>query len=100
MQTPAIPTPDTIAYAGINWTKFDMRRPGASEPELEYCADGEGMFIVKQEREGFFLYQKGFLVTALGSLLPAAIERATTYMRTANPVLYQSLKAGDGGLTK
>lgn len=99
MQKPANPTPDTIACAGITWTKYDMRRPGASEPDLEYCADGEGMFIVKQEKEGFFLYQKGFLVTALGSLLPAAIERATTYMSAANPVLYQSLKAPDGGPT-
>lgn len=96
MQKPANPTPDSITCAGITWTKFDMRLAGASEPEFEFNADGEGIFIIKEEVEGFFLYHDGFLVAALGSLLPAAVEKATSHMQTTNPVLCQSLRAKGG----
>lgn len=91
MQKSAHPTPSTIICDAITWTKLDMRLAGASEPAFEYCADGEGLFVVKEEKEGFFLYQEGLLVKALGSDAKSAIAHATAHLKHANGTLYRDL---------
>lgn len=91
MHKDAHPTPSTIICEAITWTKFDMRLAGASEPGFEYCADGEGLFVVKEEKEGFVLYQEGLMMKVLGADAKEAIADATAHMKQVNPTLYRDL---------
>lgn len=51
---------------------------------VEYCADGDGFFVVRETKEGFKLFDQGDFVCILPTGIDDALHHAEMYMRSVN----------------
>lgn len=58
----------------------------------EWCADGDGMLVIRASRAGFrVLDQNARRYIGCYATLPHAIEAAESHMRAADPAMYAYL---------
>lgn len=83
----------TIEERGLVWNCIDARYKGQRHARLQWCADGDGYFFVKQSHNEseIKLFCQGDFVCNLGTDLQQAIALATEYMRLNEPSLFDDL---------
>lgn len=64
----------------LSWEKVDTSYKGKA-PRFEYCADGDGMIVVRQTKQGFKLFDQGDYVKTFPDLL-SALTFAEHFMQT------------------
>lgn len=74
---------------GIIWTRYD--HGFKDKPMMEWCADGDGMLVVKETRDGNKLVNQGNFVQTLDSRISIALDQATDYMAEQEPVMFENL---------
>lgn len=76
----------------LSWQCVDVAYRNQSQ-RLQYCADGDGMIVVKSCPEGFKLFDQSEFVRNLGSDLIDALRQAELFMLTHGyKAMHQSLK--------
>jgi len=80
---------------GVTWQCYDAREYLKPHPRFEWCADGDGMLVLKKTRKGYQLLDQRRMVGAIVPDLKAAIEKGTEHMKSTNLDLYVLL----GGMT-
>ena len=76
----------------LSWQCVDIAFRNQSS-RLVYCADGDGMIVVKHSPKGYKLFEQGEYVRFLGWNLIDALRRAELFMLTNGyEAMHESLK--------
>lgn len=76
----------------LSWQCVDAAYKYQS-PRLEYCADGDGMIVVKPSPEGYKLFEQSDYARILGNDLIDALRQAELFMLTHGyEAMHESLK--------
>ena len=89
----AVKLPDiTHDDLDLSWQCVDVAYRNQSE-RLQYCADGDGMIVVKPSPEGYKLFEQGEFVRILSRDLIEALRQAELFMLTNGyEAMHESLK--------
>lgn len=76
----------------LSWQCVDVAYRNQSK-RLQYCADGDGMIVVKSCPEGYKLFEQGEFVRILSIDLIYALRQAELFMLTNGyEAMHESLK--------
>lgn len=63
----------------LTWGQYDNAWVGGKK-QIEYCADGDGLIVVRQTKEGLKLFDQGVFVRSFDGSLIDALRAAERHM--------------------